>query len=84
MKNYIGNGVEKFEGNIVKVSIDVEKAKPFIYEYNGKKYLTFDVSKLREVNEFGKTHSVSVWTKDSETKESETVNNAFPDEDFPF
>lgn len=81
MKNYIGSGKqhEKFE-NIVKVTIDIEKAKPFISEYKGKHYLTFDVSKKRSVDEYGKTHSVSVWTPDSEQKKS----NAFSGDDIPF
>jgi hypothetical protein len=48
----------------VKVTIDVEKALPFVYEFNGKKYLTFDLATKREVDKYGKTHDVSVWTKD--------------------
>jgi hypothetical protein len=71
MKNYIGSG-KKFNDFVVKVSIDVEKALPFIYEYNGKKYLTFDVATKREIDQYGKTHDVSVWTKDdSGTKPQE-------------
>jgi hypothetical protein len=73
MKNFIGSG-KKFNDFVVKVSIDVEKATPFIYEFNGKKYLTFDIATKREVDKYGKTHDVSVWTKDS-TESPQSTNS---------
>lgn len=64
MKNYIGSGKQHEQYESIKVTIDVDKAKPFVSEYNGKRYLTFEVSKKREIDQYGKTHSVSVWTPD--------------------
>jgi len=90
LKTFIGSGKEKFDGNVVNVSIDIENATPFIYEKSGRKYLTFDVSKLRQPTEYGKTHSASVWSPDGEKKESFSNDaptpeeNPFSDSDIPF
>ena len=62
-KDYIGGGKEVTNG-IVRVTIDVGKAESFIYDYNGKKYLTFNVDKNKEPDKYGKTHSVYVSTKE--------------------
>lgn len=75
-KDYIGSGKKHREWDQVKVTIDLEKAKTHIYEYNGKKYLTFDVCEKKEVDQYGKTHTVSVFTPD-------TVNSPIKD-DIPF
>jgi len=90
MKNYIGTGKkhEKFDG-IVSVTIDIEKAKEFIFEYNGKKYLKFDVAEKKEQDKFGKTHSVSVWTPDGEKKKQDeqpmpSYDGPVLDDDIPF
>ena len=84
MKNFIGSGKrnEKFAG-IVSVTLDLEKCKEHIYEYNGKKYLTFDVAEKREADQYGKTHSVSVWTPD-EKKEPAPSQTPFNDDEIPF
>ena len=100
MKTYVGNGTKHEKYDFIKVSIDLEKVKPFIYEYNGKKYITVDVAPLREPSQYGKTHSVSVWIKDdvqqsnsnggnvSQSNMSEQRQNnvaeAFNPEDVPF
>ena len=87
MKNFIGSG-KKFNDFVVKVSIDIEKATPFIYEFNGKKYLTFDVATKRETDQYGKTHDVSVWTKDgAESPQSANCGQTaqpFNDDGIPF
>ena len=88
MKNYIGSGKkhEKFDG-IVTVNIDLEKAKPFIYDFKGKNYLRFDVSEMRQANEYGKTHTVSVWTPDSQesaTPQKSTTPTRSLDDEIPF
>ena len=74
MKNYIGSGKKHDSYNVVKVTIDLEKAKDFIYEYKGKKYLTFDVAERRETDQFGKTHTVSVWTPDNQNNNQSNGN----------
>ena len=42
-KIYVGNGVEKFDGDMVSVSVNLTKlgkeAKDFMFEYNGDKFV---------------------------------------------
>ena len=90
MKTYIGSGKQhaKIDG-IVSVTIDIEKAKPFVYEYKGKVYLTFDVAIKREPDHYGKTHSVSVWSPDGKQSGNQQQKNiqpsgTFNDDDIPF
>ena len=57
---YVGNGIEKFNGNLIEISVclrDVEKHK---YDFKGKNYVKLKVSKKKQVDEYGKTHSVQV------------------------
>ena len=88
-KEYIGSGKKHEQYDIVKVTIDVEKAKPDIYEYSGKKYLTFDVAAKREVDQYGKSHSVSVFIPDQQNDNNENVEPSFSsgdnfNDDIPF
>ncbi len=63
-KNYLGKG-KKVEGmDIVRVSIDLEKAAEFTHQYEGKTYLTFEVAKLQKEDEYGKTHTAYVSTRE--------------------
>ena len=82
-KNYIkvGNGVEKFDGNLVETTINLSKLKDseHIFEFNGDKYIKLKVAKKREVDEYGKTHYVEVDTWKPEKKTSEET-----DKDLPF
>ena len=64
-KIYVGNGVEKFYGDMVSVSVNLTKlgkeAKDFMFEYNGDKFVKLNVCKNRDgENEYGKTHSIRI------------------------
>lgn len=63
VKNFIGHGrnIEKIE-NGVDVVIDITAAEPFIFEYEGKKYLKFALVE-RAVDKFGRTHTAYLSTK---------------------
>ena len=61
-KLYIGGG--KQGQYSIRISIDMEKAQPHIYEYNGKKYLTFEVDEKKEPDQYGKTHNVYITQKE--------------------
>ncbi len=56
-KIYIGKGTQVENLEIVKVVIPVENLEQAMFYSNGKKYLSFEVAKLREVTKFGKTHT---------------------------
>jgi len=62
-KKYVGNGKENGDYGIINVSVclsDVNQQD--ITEYEGKKYLRLSVGRKREVDQYGKTHSV--WIND--------------------
>lgn len=71
-KDYIGNGRQVKEMDIVNVTISMEEAQPFIHEYEGKKYLSFQVAKLKSPNQYGQTHSAYIYTSD-ETAPAEST-----------
>jgi hypothetical protein len=60
---YVGSGKEKFEGNLISVSICLSDIpKEWITEYNGKKYVRLNVKKKKQVDQYQKTHSVEIDT----------------------
>ena len=65
-KIYVGNGVEKFDGDMVEFSLNLTKlgkeATDHMFEYNGEKFIKLKVAKMKETNEYGKTHYVEVNT----------------------
>lgn len=62
-KNYIGKGKQVKDFDITNVTIEMDDIEKYIHEFQGKKYLTFDVARMKEPDQFGKTHSVYVTTK---------------------
>lgn len=60
VKNYIGKAKKVQNLDIVQVSINLEKADEFIFEYEGKHYLKFEVAKRLQDDQFGNTHAVYV------------------------
>jgi hypothetical protein len=55
VKNYIGKGVQVKDLDIVKVTLDITQALEHAYECEGKKYLTFEVAKMQQADDYGKT-----------------------------
>jgi hypothetical protein len=70
-KNYIGKGKQVGNMDIVRVSINMEMIQQFITEYEGQKYLHFEVAKLRQADKFGKTHTVYVSAPEPEEETQE-------------
>lgn len=60
VKNYIGKGKKVENLDIVQVSINLEKADEFIFEYEGQHYLKFEVATRKAADNFGNTHTVYV------------------------
>lgn len=78
-KLYCGSGKEKFDGNLVDVTIclsDLPKDK--IFEYNGKKYIKLKVGKKKEVDKYGKTHYVEVDMFEPEKKQETKPEPVLP------
>lgn len=85
-KKYVGTGRQAPNGmEIVNISIAESKVKDYWTEYNGERYLRLGVSKKREADQYGKSHSVYIdeWQPSG--------NNSAPkqqpvkvSDDFPF
>ena len=68
-KNYIGKGKQvvtkagkKFE--IVKVTLKVSEIEKFKHEYEGEEYLTFEVAKMQKPDDFNRSHTAYVTTRE--------------------
>tara|TARA_R100000900_G_scaffold103697_1_gene80535 strand:+ start:46 stop:303 length:258 start_codon:yes stop_codon:yes gene_type:complete len=81
-KIFVGNGVEKFDGNLVSVSVCLSDLPSEYIQTgnNGKKYINLNVQKRQEVDQYGKTHYIAVDTWKPEAKK-EVVT---PEDDLPF
>jgi len=74
---YVGNGVEKFDGDLIEFSVNLSKCKPHEFTYGGERYVKLKVNKKKEVDQYGKTHSVSVNTWKPEPVQTEIENDPF-------
>lgn len=68
-KIYIGKGTQVEGMDIIRVSVDLEAAMQFVHNYKGKDYLTFEVAKMQNPDNYGKTHTAYISEK---VKEDET------------
>lgn len=67
MKTYIGQGKRNAKINtLIDVTIDMNKAQGFLFEGEKGTYLRFSVGERKENDQFGNTHTVSVWTPDAQ------------------
>ena len=72
------------ENFIVNTNSEISKVKEFWTEYNGERYLRLGVSKKREADQYGKTHSVYIdeWQPTGNAPKSEPVKVS--NDDFVF
>ena len=79
-KIYVGNGVSKFDGNMISCSICLtDLPQEHMFEYNGKRYIKINVSAKRGgADEYGKTHYLAVDTYKPEPKKEEAVADDLP------
>jgi phage protein D len=70
IKNYIGKG-KSVEGlNIAKVTCKLDELIKYAYEYDGVKYVTFEVAKMKEADNYGRDFTVYVSKKEEVTEEA--------------
>lgn len=62
-KHYIGKGTQVNDLDIVKVVLPVEGLEASVFEKDGKKYLSFEVAKMKSPDKFGRTHTCYYQTK---------------------
>ena len=68
-KNYIGKGTQVENMEIVKVTLKVEEILKHKHEFEGNEYITFEVAKMKQADNFGRTHTAYVTTRDNAIKE---------------
>ena len=91
-KIYLGNGTEKFDGDVVDFSINLtklrEEASDFIFEYNGQEYIKLKSGRKRNgADDYGKTHYIEVNTfKPTQGAQGQAKEDAkeLTDDDIPF
>jgi hypothetical protein len=93
-KTYIGSGKKHATYDVVNVNICLDDATPFIFtsEKSGKRYLSFDVSLKQSVDQYGNTHSCSIYRKDDTGQPDKPVpdlkpasqSESFSEENIPF
>jgi len=82
-RNYVGNGKQAGE-YYVNISLKKSQLEPHYYEYNGEQYVRLTIGKLKEENQWGKTHSVWVNDYESETKPEATKAPVSAGDGLPF
>ncbi len=68
-KNYIGKGTQVEGLDIVRVTLKVEELLKVTHEYNGVEYLTFEIAKMQNPDDFGRTHTCYVSVKETAKEE---------------
>jgi len=60
VKNFIGKGKQVSGLLIIKVTVNMDGLEHFTYEFNGEQYLTFEVAKMENPDQFGREYTVYV------------------------
>jgi len=68
-KNYIGKGTENANiTGLVRMTIPVAEVEKHKHEFEGVEYFTFEMAPLRESDQFGRTHTAWVTTREEEAE----------------
>lgn len=81
-KVYCGSG-KKRNDTWLSITINPDKIKDYIQEYNGNKFIKLNVNLLSEPDKFGKDVQVSVDTYEPKQEAKLTHDNT-PSNDLPF
>lgn len=75
-KIYCGSG-KKRSDNWLSVSINIDKIKDYIQEYNGSKFVKLNVNVNKEPDQYGKDVSISIDTWKPENKQNDNTDLPF-------
>jgi phage protein D len=79
-KSYIGKGTQVAGMEIVKVTLKVEELLKVTHEFQGVQYLTFELAKMQSTDDYGRTHTAYVSTReDAEADEAPKEKKAKKD-----
>jgi hypothetical protein len=68
VKHFIGKGKQVNGLQIIKVTVNMDGLEHFTYEFNGESYLTFEIAKMKNPDQFGREYTVYV-SRQEEVKE---------------
>lgn len=57
-KNYIGKGTQVPNMQITKVTLKVSELLKFKHEYEGEEYVSFEVAKMQQPDQYGRDYTV--------------------------
>lgn len=80
-KIYVGNGKENEQYGFVNFSVCLtDLPQEHVTEFKGKKYINLTVSKKRETDQYGKTHTVTVntWKPEGQAQSSGKDEDLLP------
>jgi len=69
-KSYIGKGTAVAGMDIVKITLKVEELLKVTHEFEGKKYLTFELAKMQSKDDYGRTHTAYVSVREDAVEET--------------
>ena len=73
-KIYIGKGKKVANLDIIKVSFNLAAIAELTHEFKGEQYLSFEVAKMKDPDQFDNTHTVYVNKLVAETAETSKVS----------
>ncbi len=73
-KIYLGKGRQVTNLRIVKATVKLEDLKAIAYEYEGVDYVSFEIAKMLNQDQYGRTHSIYYRKKVKLVSETETDN----------
>jgi len=75
-KTYIGKGTAVAGLEIVKVTLKVEELLKVTHEFQGVKYLTFELAKMQSTDDYGRTHTAYVSVREDAAEEETEADKA--------
>ena len=75
-KSYIGKGTAVAGMDIVKVTLKVEELLKVTHEFQGVKYLTFELANMQSKDDFGRTHTAYVSVREDAVEEETAADKA--------
>lgn len=69
-RSYIGKGTAVAGMEIVKVTLKVEDLLKVTHEFQGVEYLTFELAKMQNADDYGRTHTAYVSIREDAAEET--------------
>tara|TARA_R110002050_G_scaffold90955_1_gene191216 strand:+ start:208 stop:468 length:261 start_codon:yes stop_codon:yes gene_type:complete len=83
-RKFVGSGKKVGNYDLINFTINEEMTKDAWFDYNGKRYLKLTIGNKKEVDQYGKTHSVWLDEFKPDEKKVEQPAKPLPTPDLPF